>query len=86
MPKLVRQIKGLERFVITCMYKYHQRITSKDVEDKQKLKSFPTFIDILNDPETPNLKDVLSHKFGLISKNHQQNVIIDGHSYTIPKI
>ena len=84
LPKSVRQINELESFVIESMYRYYQRITSHKLITKVNFKQLPTLIDIINDPETPELRDSLSKKFGLISKNMQQSVVVSGYHY-VPK-
>ena len=84
LPKSVRQINELESFIIESMYRYYQRITAHKLITKVNFKQLPTLIDIINDPETPELRDSLSKKFGLISKNMQQSVVVSGHHY-VPK-
>lgn len=81
LPKSVRQIKGLECFIIECMYRYHKKITTQEVMSKPIFKILPTFTDIINDPETPELRRILSKKLGLVSKNLQQSVIVSGYHY-----
>lgn len=81
LPKVVRQINGLETFILESMYRYYQHITGQTVPEKRQFPLLPTIVDILLDPEVPELKYALSQKFGLISKDLKQDVIIANHSY-----
>jgi hypothetical protein len=81
-PKSVRQIEGLECFVIERMYEYFLAITNQTSEKvNQEFSLVPTLVDILDDSQTPELKSVLSHKFDLVSKNLKQIVSVGEHMY-----
>ncbi|GEA51441.1 hypothetical protein VIN01S_22450 [Vibrio inusitatus NBRC 102082] len=81
-PKNVRQIRGLECFVIECMYKYYLTITQQPCDKvKRQFPLTPTILDVLEDSEAPLLKSILSNKFDLVSKNLQQFVSVGEHSY-----
>ncbi|MGR5453532.1 hypothetical protein [Vibrio alfacsensis] len=81
-PKSVRRIEGLECFVIERMYEYFLAITNQTSEKvKQEFSIVPTLVDILDDSQTPQLKNVLSHKFDLVSKNLKQIVSVGEHIY-----
>jgi hypothetical protein len=81
-PKSVRQIQGLECFVIERMYDYFLTITNKSHEKvKQEFSLVPTLVDILDDSQTPKLKHMLSHKFELVPENLIPSVSVGGHSY-----
>ncbi|WP_447062489.1 hypothetical protein [Vibrio alginolyticus] len=81
-PKSVRQIQGLECFVIERMYDYFLTITNQTSEKvKQEFPLVPTLVDILDDSQTPKLKHMLSHKFELVSESLIPSVSVGGHSY-----
>lgn len=81
-PKSVRQIQGLECFVIERMYEYFLTVTNQTSERiKQEFSLVPTLVDILDDSQTPELKSVLSHKFDLVSNNLKQIVSVGEHIY-----
>ena len=82
LPKDVRQIKGLECYVIERMYEYYQEVTGNCKESfKPQYRTMPTLLDVLSDLNTPKIKNALSHKFDLVSENIQQKVSINGYSY-----
>ncbi|MGO2323063.1 hypothetical protein [Vibrio casei] len=82
LPKDVRQIKGLEHFILERMYNYYQIITKHNVEElKPIFGEISTISDILNDSNTPSLTYALADKFGLISGKSTQQVVVNGHSY-----
>lgn len=82
LPKNVREIKGLETYVIERMYEYYLNVERVGIiEFKSKYKKPPTLIDILSDSTTPEIASTLLKKFDLISKNITQDVSVGGLKY-----
>ncbi|GAD79752.1 hypothetical protein [Vibrio ezurae] len=82
LPRSVRQITGLETLVIASMYSFYQSTTGNKTQDNSvKLDAIPTFIDILSDSDTPQLRVALSNKFSLVLQDDRISVNIDKHSY-----
>lgn len=81
LPKEVRQVNGLEKFVIECMHRYFLSMTGKLVPGKLQFDAPPTLVDILADPDTPELKGLLAAKFQLIAKNNDPQITALGQRF-----
>ncbi|MBW8190315.1 hypothetical protein K0504_04630 [Neiella marina] len=80
-PKVVRQIKGLEKFVVERMFVYFNQIIGNPSPEKSKINDVPTLIDILSDDSAPQLKDSLASKFDLVERYEIQEVNVNGVKY-----
>lgn len=82
LPKNVRDIQGLEVYVIERMYEYYLNVERVGtLEFKSKHKKPLTLIDVLSDSATPDTVSTLLKKFDLISKNITQDVSVGGFKY-----